>query len=654
MIKQIVGILLFLLTPCMTWADDVAIPDTQTDTIEQTEHTNNPLGPNPDDTPYDIATFQDRLEKLIAAANVDEDASAPENETVEQTEPTNNSFRPDPDNTPCATAAFQDGLARLITAANLNEDASEQEIQEQITSLFRDKDILTTVLECPELKSVPETRTIIFLPIKYTFPGGRKIVVNYETQPKLLRQRLQLANKRSAPHNPSPRIGEDDSVWTNTDPSWYAIMVVQHGALDEFVGPDKSNIISLQYIIDNIDKLYPNAASNGGNCTSRSALAEDWCAINKSTKKTVAMEDDTNDYYVAGDINLQWISYAEMALDVVITVATMGGGAVISGITKSARAARALNGMKKTYRALKASDKVKDYLAASQRVAKLTEEINDLEKLMMFDDGIDAGRHAANLAKKMQQLDDVNDTRKKLEQTKDVKEWQNVSKTFSELNQYRRTLRSAGTAVRSAQSGNVIARTVKIIKGARAARNGAKLIAKGARIAGRSSNIARRTLDYLIHSSLKSAAVLSRAASNIGFAYTAVKFIGDLYDYTDVSTGEFTNGEDFKPLLLLSADDLKGDGQENKVNYGMWLMWEGDTYSRADDDAAYLQAMDFATKFYLDLSEYQGYNASPCNIDIYVVHPILRNPGTDPELYYLIMNDVPWSTANSKDLLDAE
>ena len=86
----------------------------------------------------------------------------------------------------------------------------------------------------------------------------------------------------------------------------------------------------------------------------------------------------------------------------------------------------------------------------------------------------------------------------------------------------------------------------------------------------------------------------------------------------------------------------------------MWLMWEGDTYSRADDDAAYLQAMDFATKFYLDLSEYQGYNASPCNIDIYVVHPILRNPGTDPELYYLIMNDIPWSTANSKDLLDAE
>ena len=78
----------------------------------------------------------------------------------------------------------------------------------------------------------------------------------------------------------------------------------------------------------------------------------------------------------------------------------------------------------------------------------------------------------------------------------------------------------------------------------------------------------------------------------------------------------------------------------------MWLLWMGDTTVIEDDDAAYLQAMDFAAKFHQELLEEQGDTNSPCNVDIFVVHPILRNPGTDnPELYYLIMNDTPWTTA---------
>ena len=117
-----------------------------------------------------------------------------------------------------------------------------------------------------------------------------------------------------------------------------------------------------------------------------------------------------------------------------------------------------------------------------------------------------------------------------------------------------------------------------------------------------------------------------------------------MYDWTETSTGEFTNGIEFAPLLLLSADDLQG-GQENVVNHGMWLMWAGDAISAADDDAAYLQAMDFAAKFHEDLTEHQNETATPCNVDIFVVRPVLRNPGSDsPELYYLIMNDTPWTT----------
>ena len=88
-------------------------------------------------------------------------------------------------------------------------------------------------------------------------------------------------------------------------------------------------------------------------------------------------------------------------------------------------------------------------------------------------------------------------------------------------------------------------------------------------------------------------------------------------------------------------------GQENVVNYGMWLMWIGDSVVPADDDAAYLQAFDFATKFHKDLLDVQDNDNSPCNVDIYVVRPIVRSPGTDnAKLYYLIMNDVPWSTGS--------
>ena len=118
-----------------------------------------------------------------------------------------------------------------------------------------------------------------------------------------------------------------------------------------------------------------------------------------------------------------------------------------------------------------------------------------------------------------------------------------------------------------------------------------------------------------------------------------------MYDWTETSTGDFTSGIEFKPLLLLSADDL--EGQENVVNYGMWLMWAGDATTAADDDAAYLQAFDFADKFHMDLLEtMDDKNSTACNVDIYVVRPVLRNPGGDnPELYYLVMNDQPWTTA---------
>ena len=127
---------------------------------------------------------------------------------------------------------------------------------------------------------------------------------------------------------------------------------------------------------NNIDKLYPRGAT----CTSKSALANDNDIINVAMHKTVSIDNDTNDYYVAGDVNLQWISYAEIALDVVITVATMGGGVALSGVTKSARATRTMNGLRQTMRALRESSAVIDYIKLEQRLYRAEQTVTRIKK----------------------------------------------------------------------------------------------------------------------------------------------------------------------------------------------------------------------------------------------------------------------------------
>lgn len=437
-----------------------------------------------------------------------------------------------------------------------------------------------------------------------------------------------LANKRATPSSdPNPKIGDgSDAIWTNTDPAWYAIMVTQHGALDNFVGPDKNNTISLDYIRDNIDDLYPA----GYTCTSKSALATDDDTINVAVTKTVDMEaqsgeEDTNDYYVAGDVNLQWISYAEIALDVVLTVFTMGGWTVVSGTTKAARATRALNGLRQTMAALRATDSVRDYIRLTARAADLADQISKLDKVT----------DAAKIADLTRDLNRTNDSIRALENIDDVKKYKDGLNTYRELNAYRNSLK----LYKNARRGNILVRTARATK---SALSGNKLITHATKL-GRSGTFSGRVRDWLFHSTLRNAGAVAKMGATGGVIYGTIRFVGNMYDWTETSTDEYTSGVEFLPLLLLSADDLRG--QENVINHGMWLMWLGDSFSPADDDAAYLQAMDFASKFHEELTDEQKDTASPCDVDIYVVRPILRNPGSDDAgLYYLIMNDIPWTT----------
>ncbi len=539
-----------------------------------------------------------------------------------------------PDATECATAVFANALKQ--NAGAVSDASSETDVQSWIYQTFALPDVLQSVMSCPEVANAAPDDTIKFLPIEYTFPQGRKIVINYETQPKILSQRILIGDKRNLPTDtdPSPRIGgaNDTSIWTNTDPAWYGILVVQSGSLDEFIGDGKNNTISLKYIEDNIDRIYPQ----GANCTSKTALAGDNKIINVATRNAIGVPGDTNDYYIAGDKDLRWISYAEIGLDVVLSVATFGGWTALSGTTKAARASKTLKNLGGTVRDLSKMDSVRNYMRLTAQQGKLTQQLKTLDK----------ATNAAEYTKISDNLKDINKTIKQMEKADDnVKKYRDASKTFSDLNAYRHTLQ--GTK-RTPKTGNVATRAWHglraTLKGAKAARSGNKLINKGAKLA-RASTMSGRIRDWLFSSTLRNAGALSRVAADTGLIYGIVKFAGDMYDHTEVSTGEFTNNIEFRPLGLLSADDL--DGQENIVNYGMWLMWMGDATSAADDDAAYLQAMDFAAKFHQDLElviEERG--AETCDVDIFVVRPVIRNPGdANAALYYMIMNDAPWTTS---------
>jgi len=531
----------------------------------------------------------------------------------------------EPTDTKCATKAFADALAAKVS--EIDESAPESDVQTWIFATFSKPDVLEQVLACPEIQNAPEDEPIKFIPIEYTFPGGRKIVINYETEPQILKQRLRLANKRGTPGtNPNPKIGDpdDDAIWTHTDPAWYGIMVVQAGALKDFAGDGKNNTISMKYINDNIDNLYPQ----GWSCTSKSALASDDDEINKAVTKTVNVKDDTNDYYVAGDVSLEWISYAEIALDVAITVATFGVGGAVLGATKAVRAAKALKTLGKSIKTLRKTESVVNYTKLSSKYARVAKELEQIDK----------AKDAAAYQKKAQELKNLEKNIHNLERTDDnVRNYKKATDAYRDLNKYRRNLR----ALRTPQRGNIAARAFRAFK---AANTGGRTIKRGAKVA-RTSMRSGKIKDWLFHSTMSNIGKLAKVEEAGGLLYGAISFIGDMYDYTESSTGTYTNGIDFKPLLLLSADDLQG--QENVVNYGMWLMWAGDSVSAADDDAAYLQALDFAEKFWQDLKTYQDEAGTHvCNVDIYVVRPVIRNPGEDDgELYYLIMNDEPWTTA---------
>ncbi len=597
-------------------------------------------------------------------------------------------------NTECATAEFNNALIENSYMVNENDDRDT--VRDWIYDILQSPEVLGAVLSCPEIADAEENTTL-FMPIKYTFPNGRTVEINYETQPKVLEQRFMLSTKTELPtDDPNPAVSSTDehATWVNTEPAWYGIMVVQSGALREFVGPNKNNTVSMKWVEDNIDNLYPR--NMDGWCSTKTGIGaktNNAMVHDVIRERTAAMDNDKNNYYIAGDRNLKWISVAEIVVDIVLSVVSYGGFAVASGAAKGARAARTASKLGKTMKTLTKLDSVKDYIKASaqmhkvmrktenaekfaksfKNVAKLEERLNKAAKgsakYNRIEKQLDAARKLhiedakkfdrAGEFKNVKDLDKIDDIKKAnakeietiqedmakmAKNDKNVAEFAKEFDALKDVMKYSKELKTFKTA----RTGNIFHRTWQGAKNlrasAKAARTGTKTLDRAEKVARQASK-SGRVRDWLFHSTMRNASRVARLGADLAALNFVIGLVGGFYDWADTDTDEFTNGISMKPFLLLSADSI--EGQDNVVNYGMWLMWAGDSTNATDDDTAYLQAMDFAQKFYQDLTEMQDETGRhACDVDIYVVRPIIRNPDTDfQELYWLVMNDEPWSTA---------
>ncbi len=723
-----------------------------------------------------------------------------------------------PDNTKCASDIFTNALRETVdTLKNtgtpdeqLAQEADGSEIDTWVHLAFSMPSTLTQILECPEVKNIADDDTIVFETVSYTFPNGRTIDINYETQKSVLKQKLLLAKKpKLAVDDISPDIAADaanGTVWVNVDPAWYAILVTEHGALENYVAPGKTNVVALRYLEDNIKSLYPkdHAGPFHAQCTSRSAIAGDSDMINIATTRTVggglprdenqtdaereqADTAESNDYYVYGDADLRWISGLELTADIVLTVITYGGYEIVNGTLKFARAARAFTKAKQGLQALKKSRDVMRWVKTSNRadqVAKAIKYADKAEDAYSTISGINrtagqtvqqlsrkvellrarnadpktirsveseleiakkqaaAAKRAAETAEKIKSaetaIQKVSDTEKtianiekeikniennmktlnknsqlyrnqqsqlarmknnlngaksqlkntkktadqakdeiatlkqtynseltelqkthsselsELEKLDDVKKYKELSNAERELAHTAYLLRQGKVAWR-ANRGLLPVRAYRAVRATREGIKSAKNMNKAVKVVrANTSGVAAKVNDWLFHNTMKNITAISKVPATISGWGTRGKVALDMYDYTDVSTGDYTNNIDLKPFLLLGADNLPG--YENIVNHGMWLFWAGSSTSAADDDAAFLQAMSFAEKFHQDLVDVQDETGiAACDVDIYVVRPIIRNPGTEKqELYYLFMNDTPWTTNGYNETTNAQ
>lgn len=471
-----------------------------------------------------------------------------------------------------------------------------------------------------------------------TFKGN----IDTEIQAKAPNVRLTIDwSKVKYDSNERSRI-EGDPNYKSVVP-WYGILVVKKGSLDKYAAAE-TPVISTEYMKNNRNVFYPDNSSDtiGKGCTYHNHMANDNDVINRAAHITRNEKDSFwtgNDYYVFDGSDVYW-GWATIAGEVALAILTFGISAEVSAAaaaTKAAASAKNVVTAAQTARKAKLLTESANIANKSRLLADATRVTKDVR---LIDEAIKAGAAAQK----------GTSAAAVASRAKAVQAFEKAGLKFGPGNKTAKELKAIGQALEGSKA-NLVAISADAATAAAEA-NRLRAIANARIPLDVSLNSAWR----LVQSGTKSATAPARNIFNKGLGWKK-RFVGGAataaslgigweimkaWGYSS-STVDVADNVKFNSFGLLSLDD--DEGRENVISHGAWLMFEeaGDTA----EDEALATATAFAIDFHSDVEKLNPeYDADDdCNIDIYVVQPVIHKSNV---VYYLIYNEPGSLRVNGK------
>lgn len=384
--------------------------------------------------------------------------------------------------------------------------------------------------------------------------------------------------------------------------SWYGILIVQKGSLDNYANSD-TPIISTEYMKQNKDKFFPKNSNKlmgvARACTHGNHMAHDKDVINRATHITMKEPDSFwsgNDFYVYDGEDVYW-GWASLAGEVALALVTLGisaeaqaAGAAVTAASKSVAAARVTRNAEKLKAAADAAKAAKSGSTVAMKATR-TKAIKALA---------DAGIHVKD-GTRATELKKIGAALENIVTTNGLTPWKTA------LGQPWKMVKPGLTTLNP--------------------RNASRVYGNGVRWGQRIKRGA-------IQSAVAAAGVGTAAATTTGTPAFLVE-LAKAFGYSS-ATYKLPDNIKFNAFGLLSADDL--EGRENEVSHGAWLQF--DENGEASENDALNEALRFAEELADDIKSVNDKDPLCQGLDIYVVQPGISNPSKlkNHEVYYIIQN----------------
>ena len=391
--------------------------------------------------------------------------------------------------------------------------------------------------------------------------------------------------------------------------SWYGILIVQKGSLDNYANSD-TPIISTEYMKQNKDRFFPKNSDKlmgmARACTHGNHMAHDKDVVNRAAHITAGEQDSFwtgNDYYVYDGEDVYW-GWASLAGEVALALVTLGLSAEVQAASASVQAANvAVQGASKSVAA-----------------AKLVKDASKLTKAAAVAKKAKAGSSAAAAASRadaVKALADAGITVKK-------------GVRASELVKIGTTLENASAGIKTVKWASTLGHPWKLVKPGLTTLNPRN----AARVYGKGVTWGQRIKRGAIQSAVAAAGVGTAAATTTGTPAFLVE-LAKAFGYSSASY-KLPDNIKFNAFGLLSADDL--EGRENEVSHGAWLQF--DENGEISENDALNEALRFAEELADDIKSVNDKDPLCQGLDIYVVQPGISNPAKlkNREVYYIIQN----------------